>query len=183
MEILRRSAELARIPIHKVAKGDVLWSQGADRVEVLHPCDGVSYDNDNAGSIVLAVHFGVDSLVLPGDLERDGMEAMTRAPPVDVDVALAPHHGSVHSAPAAFAQWCSPQAVVISGGDATEDMARELYQALGIPAWHTATDGAIRVDLDRTPGVSLLAWCTDLDAMIDPGQPPKPVRFPAPPAK
>ena len=54
-------------------------------------------------------------ILLPGDLESPGLEALLAEEPVDCDVLLAPHHGSRSSNSPGLAAWCTPEQVIISG--------------------------------------------------------------------
>ena len=115
---------------------------------VLHPRPAVVHENDNANSIVLLVEYDGHRLLLPGDLERDGMLELLDTAPFDCDVVLAPHHGSQYSLPEEFCQWCQPEYVVISGGQinrATEIKSR--FQAVPAQVLHTAVDGLVEASI------------------------------------
>jgi competence protein ComEC len=73
--------------------------------------------------------------------------------PLDCDCILAPHHGSPRSDPAGFAQWSTPEVVVISGGRNVEDIptierVKNSYRLRGAEVYHTAEDGCVQVKID-----------------------------------
>lgn len=113
---------------------------------------------DNANSIVLLIEFAGCRILLPGDLESPGLDDVLAEEPIDVDVAMAPHHGSARSSPAGFAAWCRPEHIIISGGhgrDAGE--ATALYQDASAKVLHTAEVGAVSVTLSSL-GISVSQW-------------------------
>ena len=115
-EYLRSMIEFRGIPLTLVALADQLpATDSRTRMHVLHPDRLRMAGDDNANSIVLAVEYEGWRILLPGDLESPGLEAVLAGTPYDCDVLLAPHHGSDHSDPAGFAAWCHPEWVVVSG--------------------------------------------------------------------
>ena len=122
-------------------------------ITVLHPDAGATYRNDNAGSVVLAITYQGMSILLPGDLESDGLESLLRSPPWAAEVVMAPHHGSLHGDPRRFLDWCRPQWCIVSGSDSDAGLRATWAQkneSHGTRArvLHTAVDGAIEVDID-----------------------------------
>ena len=88
------------------------------------------------------------TLLLPGDLEAQGLEDVMSEMPRDSDLVMAPHHGSLRSSPKEFSQWCSPEFVVISGG--RDDKHQNLINAFAgetREVFHTAYDGAITITI------------------------------------
>jgi competence protein ComEC len=63
---------------------------------------------------------------------------------------MAPHHGSLRSAPEEFAGWCTPEWVVISSGHsaASSRPQYEAFERSGCHVLHTAREGAITVVVD-----------------------------------
>lgn len=138
----------ASIPIRFLQANDRLIV-GSTIVRVLHPlAEGVD-GSDNANSVVLEVEHGRKKILLPGDLEMQGLEDVVAEIPRDCDVLMAPHHGSIRSSPAEFMRWCTPEYVVISGGERAR---RELGEAHifaqdGTRVFHTARSGAVTVQI------------------------------------
>jgi competence protein ComEC len=156
--VLRESIHRAGVPLREIWSGDRL-RVGADiSIEVLHPPRRGVVGNDNANSITLAVECGGRRVLLPGDLESPGMEAVTAELPYDCDVLLAPHHGSRRSDPPGFAAWCTPQWVVISGGGG-EDVAPvvQTYERFGAQVYDTHERGTVEFTLKPGP-LELATW-------------------------
>lgn len=103
------------VPVEIASRGDQ-WAVGnGTNVSVLAPLPAGFQDNDNANSIVLMVDNGGQKFLLPGDLEKSGMDFLLQQPKIDFDLVMAAHHGSKNSVPAAMMQWSTPEWVVISG--------------------------------------------------------------------
>jgi competence protein ComEC len=91
-------------------------------------------------------------MLLTGDLEARGLADLLAEPAMDVDVLMAPHHGSTRSNPRGLVDWCHPEYVVISGsrdfelGRDGDAVAREFYSA-GSNVLHTSQHGAVSFQL------------------------------------
>ena len=126
------------IPIREVVAGSE-WKSRDGRLEfkILHPEAGFSKATpDNARSLVLDVSDGKHHLLLTGDLEGSGLNAMLNHPlEHQPDVLLSPHHGGWSANPAWVYDWAKPRNVVVSqrppmpgGRDALSDLKRPLYR-------------------------------------------------------
>lgn len=142
---LERLLESTRTPVRELAFGDHL-SIGDTRLVVLHPDDIGVIGSDNANSLVLGVEHAGRRVLLPGDLESPGLEAVLAQEPYDCDLLLAPHHGSAGSNPPGFAAWCQPEAVVISSG-ASRAAAMKAYRQSGAEVWSTHGTGLVTATL------------------------------------
>jgi competence protein ComEC len=159
---LRESIESRSIPIRSLVAGDHLRThdKGATRLEVLHPPYGGLFGNDNVNSIVLLVEHDGRRALLTGDLEARGLSDLMAEPAIDVDVLMAPHHGSTRSNPRGLAEWCRPEFVVISGsrdfelGRDSAVVAKAFYSA-GANVFHTAEHGSIEFRLEKH---AIQAW-------------------------
>lgn len=138
------------IPVREVRAGDRLQSASDAVIEAWHPTGGGVLGSDNANSIVLSIEYAGRRILLTGDLESPGLEAVLAETPYDTDVLLAPHHGSPRSDPPGMANWATPEYVVISGGhdEQTTAVART-YEAAGAQVLHTAEVGAVEIIIDR----------------------------------
>jgi len=135
------------VPVEFVARGEEI-SFDEVHLKVLHPRGIFRYDNDNANSMVVSVEYQRRRILLTGDLEKNGMDELLEHPAFDVDVLLAPHHGSRHSNPVELAQWATPELVVISGGRSTNlDTIRNRYDKQ-TQIYLTAQTGAVAVRID-----------------------------------
>ncbi|MBC7354030.1 MAG: ComEC/Rec2 family competence protein, partial [Thermogutta sp.] len=135
-----------KLPLRTIAAGDTWW-WGDCRVTALHPPSDCAGLTDNAASLVLCVEYAGRRILLTGDLEGPGLDALLNGPPMSADVLVAPHHGTARSRPDELVQWCRPQYVIISGGWAslgnTEAFTGELPRENGSSAslhrvFHTA---------------------------------------------
>lgn len=144
--VTRKSVRLAQL-----RAGDRLRGLGETTMEVLHPGRRGELGNDNANSMVMQLEYRNRRVLLTGDLEGPGLAALLNESPRQVDVLLAPHHGSRNSNPFGLSQWASPKQVIISGGAMDEtDASKEVvvaYSLRGATVWHTHRDGAVTVEL------------------------------------
>ena len=148
-EYLREVLAEEQIPLREVWMNDRLDVQDPRvSIQVLHPPRTGVLGRDNANSITLLVEFQGKRILLPGDLEDEGIEAVTLDAPEDVDLLLAPHHGSAGSDPPGFAAWCTPEYVAVSGRNrARTTLANHSYRAVGAEVLHTSERGALQFTL------------------------------------
>jgi competence protein ComEC len=151
VETLWQALERQAIPVREVRAGDRLQNSSEAVLEVWHPPGAGVLGSDNANSIVLSIEFAGRRILLTGDLETPGLEAVLAELPYDCDVLLAPHHGSPRSDPPGFSAWATPEYVVISGGYGDEIRGvANTYEAAGARALHTAEVGAVEIIVDVT---------------------------------
>jgi len=104
--------------------------------------------DDNNASCVLVIAGPTSTLVLAGDIERDGEAALLSQLPGDVDVLLVPHHGSHTSSTLQFVEHLQPVFGLVSAGYANKfghphPQVVQRYQRHGTRVVSTATAGAI----------------------------------------
>lgn len=149
---LNRRLAAHGVQVQRLELGD-LFRVGGLSVEVLHPPSVGEFETDNAASLTLGLeHRGV-RVLLPGDLEGEGIEALLAQEPYPCDVLMAPHHGSPRSDPPGFAAWCRPKHVVLSA--ALEDTSAEVrasYQSTGAQVFDLAETGAATCELGSQLG-------------------------------
>ncbi len=141
-----------------VAAGDELFVDSAVGMKLLGPPRNGIVGNDNANSLVLLLEHLGRKVLLPGDLERAGLDRLLDSNPIDTDVVMAAHHGSQNSQPEAFMRWATPEYVVISGGSqrVTDRVIRK-FEPTRREVARTDVDGAIRFSVDRR-GVRFERW-------------------------
>ena len=149
LALLRAAIRDSATPLRELyAPNRLKTSAGQVRIEVLHPTRQGVLGSDNANSLVLVIEVHGRRILLTGDLEPPGTDALLAETPMDCDVLLAPHHGSMRSDPDAVAEWSTPEWVVISGanhddaGDVTN-----VFQNRGACVLHTGKVGAVRVTI------------------------------------
>jgi len=152
VEELHAAIERAGMPLQVISAGDRLQSSDDVQLEVLHPPKKGILGSDNANSILLKVEYAGRRILLTGDLEPPGLADVLAEEPLDCDVVLAPHHGSMRSDPTGFALWSTPEQVIISGsrslGDSPNiEAVKDSYRARGAEVYHTAEDGCVRIEL------------------------------------
>ena len=102
---------------------------GLGQFQILGPQAGVQYESDNDASLVLLLKCQGISVLLPGDIEAQGIAQVMQFPLNPCDVVMLPHHGSIHSNPDQFSHWSQPRYAVASTGHAElAKWVRECYQ-------------------------------------------------------
>jgi competence protein ComEC len=158
VSLLRAKIEKHQVPIRFLYAGKTLRLGDGVESEVLHPSRRGGAGSDNSNSIVLALDYAGERLLLPGDLEPPGLDDVLAEEPLDCSIVMAPHHGSARSRPRGFAEWSRPEWVVISGSrsrDASE--VTDAYRSYGADVLHTAHDGAIRFIISPA-GTTVETW-------------------------
>ena len=147
-----------RIPVRTICMGDSLIENQPVKITVLGPGRNEDGGNDNSNSIVLLLEHAGCRILLPGDLEQQGLSALLESPPIDCDIVMAPHHGSKHSQPEQFTNWSTPEFVVISGGSqrVSDEMVKS-FAGSGRVISRTDLDGAIRFEVGQQ-GIETKRW-------------------------
>jgi competence protein ComEC len=148
----------ANVPVRETFAGDRLSGGQGCSIEVLHPPRRGVLGSDNANSLVVTIEYEGKRILLPGDLERPGLDDVLAEEPLPCDVLLAPHHGSRGSDPPGLAHWCTPRFVVVSGSlSSNVAQTTATYRDMGAEVLHTAEHGAVTVRLDDR-GVQAATW-------------------------
>lgn len=121
--------------------------------------------SDNDSSCVLLIRYGDKTALLTGDISAEA-EAQLLARgvlPEQVDVLVAPHHGSRSSSSQAFVDHVSPAHVVYSAGfnhhfGHPHQRVVERYQKVGAKAWLTAESGALIFTWTAEGHLSVQPW-------------------------
>ena len=117
----------------------------------------------NNYSCVLLITWRDQSILLPGDIERQVEGELQRAGRLaKVDILLAPHHGSKTSSTAAFAALLAPRHVVFSAGyrhhfGHPHAEVQQRYAELGSLLWNTGHQGALRFVWSKSGALSVEA--------------------------
>jgi competence protein ComEC len=129
---------------------------GDVEVRVLHPPapDWERQQVRNDDSIALEIRVGMVSIVLPGDIGKEGERAiLPRLEPGRLVVLKAPHHGSATSSTQELLGRLCPRVVIFSCGRNNRfghphPAVVDRYRALGAAIFTTAEDGAVFVETD-----------------------------------
>lgn len=147
---LGEAIDEAGVPLEEIYSPDRLRVGEGVTIDVLHPTRFGVLGSDNANSIVLAIEYRGRRILLTGDLEPPGLEAVLAEAPWDCDVLLAPHHGSAASNPAGMTAWCTPEWVFVSGSinNRSPEIERD-YRSTGATVLHGGETGAVTVEIGR----------------------------------
>ncbi|MGB6043680.1 MAG: ComEC/Rec2 family competence protein [Pirellulales bacterium] len=163
VKVLFEYLDAAGVPVALLEQGDRI-RVGTGSIDVLHPAGhgfatATAGSVDNANSIVLAVSYQGRRIILPGDLEHAGLDAVMTAPALDCSVLLAPHHGSPNSDPHRVAAWCQPEWTIVSSGfSSVASPVLQAYSDRG-QLLQTSACGAITVTIED--GKLDVAWMRD----------------------
>ncbi len=123
--------------------------------QVLHPTEPLGSDANNA-SVVLRLVYGSFALLLTGDIQTAGEDAiLTQSPELGATVLKVAHHGSDSSSGAEFLEACHPAVAVIEVGAGNDyghpsPAVVERLVALGAEVYRTDLDGTVVVHTDGT---------------------------------
>lgn len=158
LEELRRLITVSGIRCETVASGQ-RWDSDGCRLEVLHPPPDFSTPDDNAHSLLIVATYAGRRLLLPGDLEGQGIRAILDRPSVKVDALVSPHHGSVRGQAGDLVRWCRPRWLLVSGGQSSLESVKEHFQGQVKEILHTAETGAITL-VFSSRGCEVILWNT-----------------------
>ncbi len=140
------------------------WEWDGVRFSMLHP-DSADYlvksKKTNSMSCVLRVENDSSSVLLPADIEAGDEKALIRRAPALLrsDVLLVPHHGGSGSSTPEFISAVGAREVIFSAGyrNAFNHPRPDVLERYAASRqWRTAQDGAVRIVLAGSAGVS--AW-------------------------
>src|SRR5262249_36089914 len=145
-------------PVAKVSAGTVLLEGLAAgepyRVVVLAPRRGLpdrAADNDNDGSIVLAIEASDRRVLLTGDLEEAGIADLLCRPQADLrcDALLLPHHGAAATNLDLLLRACAPGLLILSARPGSIAQERIAAWRRLAPVDATFDGGAVRLRIAR----------------------------------
>ena len=121
--------------------------------------------SDNDSSCVLLIRYRGKTILLPGDISV-AVEAQLLARdqlPKNIDVLIAPHHGSRTSSSQAFVDYLSPEHVVYAAGfnhhfGHPVKAVFDRYQRGGSQAWVTGESGAVIFEWHRDGHLEVYPW-------------------------
>lgn len=130
-----------------ISEGQLIVVDPNVTLRILHPPLDFLSARDNPNSVVVCLEYAGRKILLTGDLELEGLDRLLRTPPVDVDVLLSPHHGSLKANTSDLARWATPDFVVVSTPEIS--VAERLATRFGPAAeiLTTAQFGAIRCQI------------------------------------
>ena len=152
---LKRALAAAHVDIAELSANDSIHIDSSTRIKAIAPSPDLQHSNDNSASIVLTVEYQNQRILLPGDLEKEGLEQLLATPAGHFDLVMAAHHGSSHSSPLRFCHWATPKYLAVSCGSGkfsaqTADAARQCKCRLLRTDRHGAIEFEIRKDGSTT---------------------------------
>jgi competence protein ComEC len=145
-----RAIERRSIPVRVVRAGDRI-GLGAVELDVLHPPADGPDGPENVRSLVLLMRHLGHTILLTGDLEKEGLDLVLALPRRPIDVLMAPHHGSMASNPGRMLAWAWPKLAISSQAQPRwPPRGPDPYEQARIPLWRTFEHGAVTVRSHRT---------------------------------
>jgi competence protein ComEC len=135
------------VTVQVVWGGDRFDLGGGVVARILHP-PAEFEGTHNEQSLVVAVESAGKRLLFTGDVEGTGLRQLLSTDPVDVDVLIAPHHGSRAANTPELIAWTRPEHVIVSQGSRWSRGTLDLYRNAAIPVYSTNDHGAITVSVD-----------------------------------
>ncbi len=140
-----------QVGVTELLRGDRLLLDSEVDARVLAPSRDQPAGSDNSDSVVLWLAAYGRTMLLPGDLEGPGLDALLATTPLPCDVVMAPHHGSLNSDPDRFLAWARPRNVVLSARpDRVPFETYRLIQASDAVVKQTGLPGSVRYVVDST---------------------------------
>ncbi len=151
-QAFKEAIEEHHVRLQPLQEGDVLTELQPAQIKILHPPDSYipRLHADNNRSLVSLVSLGGFNLILPGDLEKDGILKLLKdnQPFPRVDWLMAPHHGRLSGEPFLCAEGFKPRFVVLSDWrDYPDDHADFQSVVPNAVVLSTAEEGAIEVEI------------------------------------
>lgn len=123
-------------------------------MSVLYPDAAVPSRNMNDNSLVLKLSSGSFHLLLPGDIEKGGENALVRQAGLQADLMKIPHHASKTSSSIPLIEAVGPRYAVASLGEGNffgfpHSGVLEKYERRGVKVFRTDRDGAVSFRVPR----------------------------------
>ncbi len=144
------------------------WVWNDVEFKFLHPNKKIADENigtlsKNNSSCVLRINHPSGSILFTGDIERSVERNLVKQKPemLNVDILIAPHHGSNSSSTASFIQATSPDYVVFTTGYRNpygfpDEKVVSRYEKIGSHLVNTAMQGMISFEISDNNGLQLL---------------------------
>lgn len=147
------AAGAAGIPID-VARAGMRIVDGAElRIDVLAPADDDPERSSNDASLVIRIEHAAGSMLIAGDVETDGIDALlATAAPLAADVLVLPHHGQREPRLGLLLERVAPRLALASRrGPMPRGEGVRLANRVGATLWSTADHGAIHLVFQTQP--------------------------------
>ncbi len=155
-DMLKSMARKRNAVLVKLAGGQEISIEKDWLINVLYPEKDADEEDYNERSLVLRVAYKDFSMLLPGDLGKEGLNALLQSHRLKPStIVKVPHHGSKGSLSPEFYAKSKPYLAIISVG-ANNNFGHPHHDVLqtlkeqGIKVYRTDKDGAIRIKSDGT---------------------------------
>jgi competence protein ComEC len=160
------------VPVQRIVAGQTVELGGA-KFDILYPKPKTGGKVTNNDSLVMRLSWPGFSMLLPGDIEKQG-ERQVAKEDCQADFLKVPHHGSATSSSEAFLDAVQPSAALISTLSSRRINAVgrgviERYEERGIPIWRTDFHGGIRLRPGEG-GVEILGARSARGYSLEPGK-------------
>lgn len=157
------SAPIKQLPAAQFCRAGQTWQWDGVSFQILYPSANDRGSENDLSCVLLISTAGGKRTLLPGDIESAGEQRLLQSGVSEVDILMAPHHGSATSSGHEFVAATSPQNVVYTVGYANRykfphDVVSERYEALGSGQFSTAADGAITFSVSDTKELSVMRY-------------------------
>ncbi|VAX37295.1 DNA internalization-related competence protein ComEC/Rec2 [hydrothermal vent metagenome] len=146
---LIESARKEHVPIQILSTGDRLKLDKTVSIQVLHPPAQWDVKQDNSSSIALQITYAGQTILLLGDIEKEGMQELLKRPAVNTAALLSPHHGSLAANPLELAAWATPEYVIVSGGRKVPVTTLRKRFGKKTHLYSTAQTGAVTISISK----------------------------------
>jgi competence protein ComEC len=155
------SEPIENINAHICKTGDQ-WQWDDVIFTVMHPDNVDNYWKRNNKSCVLLIKVAGRSILLPGDAEALVEREIGHELP-NIDVMIAPHHGSKTSSTLSWVQKVKNGIVIFSSGYLSQfkhphPLIEQRYKAVNAKAFTTALEGMITVEIAGDGHISTYGW-------------------------
>lgn len=153
-ELVERAKE-KQVEIIYLKQGDKI-QDGKLEITCLHPDRGFQGNTTNAYSLVLSLSYGAFDMLLTGDLEGTGEQAVQRSKQLlDYEVLKVAHHGSKNATSTNLLKIIKPEVAIISCGRGNRyghphKELLERLKAIECKSYTTIESGAIQIKTDGT---------------------------------
>ncbi len=162
------SVPLPQLPEHSIdlCRAGQRWLWDEVRFEILHPTASDSGSENDLSCVLLISTPGQKHTLLPGDVEARGeRQLITRGLP-DVDVLMAPHHGSNTSSGAAFVAAVAAEYVVYTVGfknrfDFPRLLVQARYRQAGAREFNVSDSGATEFTVADNTAIKITRYRRD----------------------
>ncbi len=149
-ELQKEILQLAKkneIPVSYLRQGDTI-SDAQTCFTIYNPRKGVTYEDSNAGSMVMKVSYKDLSVLMTGDVQGNGEKGLLDIDMGKIDILKVAHHGSKNSSGVEILEHIKPSMAVISVGKGNRyghpnDSVLENLEKIGCKVKRTDQDGPI----------------------------------------